>query len=251
MDAAQGMGSLREIANVSIPEEQEQIRGLGRLGRSLRRSEEATDVRQEPVSRRLKVAGFDVRPPYQRHPDADSIAAHRPLTNPVRDSRAASLPITDLGRGPSPGWSSAVPQLKPDGEPQRGLPRASRVRPRRDINPWLSTAAAPGAFFAPTALAKLIGMAVTVASGWRGGFIIPLFFIGAALGHAYRALVPTANEAVIASALMAAANTGVTKTPLGSTLVVSEMVGLPPVPSTAVAAVVSLLLTHRSGLLAS
>ena len=119
------------------------------------------------------------------------------------------------------------------------------------IDPLLSTAAAPASFFALAALAKFLGTTVTVASGWRGGFIIPLFFIGAALGHAFHALVPTANEAVIACALMAAANTGVTKTPLGSTLVVSKMVGLPLVPSTAVAAVVSLLLTHRSGLLAS
>lgn len=119
------------------------------------------------------------------------------------------------------------------------------------INPLLSTAAAPASFFALAALAKFAGTTATVASGWRGGFIIPLFFIGAALGHAFHALVPTANEAVVACALMAAVNTGVTKTPLGSTLVVSKMVGLTLVPSTAIAAILALLLTHRSGLLAS
>lgn len=119
------------------------------------------------------------------------------------------------------------------------------------INPLLSTVAAPATFFALAALAKFVGTTATVASGWRGGFIIPLFFIGAALGHGLHALVPSANEAVIACALMAAINTGVTKTPLGSTLVVSKMVGLALVPSTAVAAVISLLLTHRSGLFAS
>lgn len=119
------------------------------------------------------------------------------------------------------------------------------------IDPLLSTAGAPASFFALAALAKLAGTTATVASGWRGGFIIPLFFIGAALGHAVQALVPAANGALVACALMAAINTGVTKTPLGSTLVVSKMVGLSLVPSTAVAAVVALLLTHRSGLLAS
>jgi len=119
------------------------------------------------------------------------------------------------------------------------------------INPLLSTAGAPATFFALAALAKFAGTTATVASGWRGGFIIPLFFIGAALGHAAHALVPSVNEAVMACALMAAINTGVTKTPLGSTLVVSKMVGLALVPSTAVAAVVALLLTHRSGLLSS
>lgn len=119
------------------------------------------------------------------------------------------------------------------------------------INPLLSTAGAPATFFAFAALAKFAGTTATVASGWRGGFIIPLFFVGAALGHAAHALVPSVNEAVMACALMAAINTGVTKTPLGSTLVVSKMVGLALVPSTAVAAVVALLLTHRSGLLSS
>jgi H+/Cl- antiporter ClcA len=119
------------------------------------------------------------------------------------------------------------------------------------IDPLRALAAAPVSFFALAALAKLAGTTATVASGWRGGFIIPLFFIGAALAHVVDALLPAANEAVVACALMAAINTGVTKTPLGSTLVVSKMVGLALIPSTAVAAVVALLLTHRSGLLAS
>jgi len=119
------------------------------------------------------------------------------------------------------------------------------------IDPLLSTASAPAGFFVLAALAKLAGTTVTVASGWRGGFIIPLFFLGAALARAFHLLVPGTNEALIACALMAAINTGVTKTPLGSTLVVAKMVGLSLVPCTALAAVVALLLTHRSGLLAS
>ncbi len=122
---------------------------------------------------------------------------------------------------------------------------------KHQINPLLSTAAAPASFFALVALAKFAGTTATVASGWRGGFIIPLFFIGAALGHSFHALLPTTNEAVITCALMAAVNTGVTKTPLGSTLVVSKMVGLTLVPTTAIAAVLALLLTHRSGLMSS
>ena len=119
------------------------------------------------------------------------------------------------------------------------------------IDPLLSTVAVPASFFALAALAKFAGTAATVASGWRGGFIIPLFFIGAGLGHAFHAIVPSTNEAVITLALMAAINTGVTKTPLGSTLVVSKMVGLALVPTTAIAAVLALLLTHKSGLMSS
>ena len=76
------------------------------------------------------------------------------------------------------------------------------------------------------ALAKLVGTTVTNTSGWRGGFIIPLFFIGVSLGRLLHVYVPHTNEAVLIAAFMAAANTGVTKTPIGSTLVVTEMAGL-------------------------
>ena len=45
------------------------------------------------------------------------------------------------------------------------------------------------------------------------------------------------------AALMAALCTGVTKTPLGSTLVVTEMAGLPVLPTTLIAALVALVVT--------
>lgn len=119
------------------------------------------------------------------------------------------------------------------------------------IDPLLHVGSTSAGFFLMAALAKLAGTTATVAFGWRGGFIIPLFFMGAALGHALHLVLPSSNEALVACALMAAINTGVTKTPLGSTLVVSKMVGLSLVPTTALAAVIALLLTHREGLMAS
>jgi H+/Cl- antiporter ClcA len=106
-----------------------------------------------------------------------------------------------------------------------------------------------GLVFLLVALAKVSGTAVTVASGWRGGFIIPLFFIGAALARMLHAWLPETNEVVMTAALMAAVNTGVTKTPIGSTLVVVHMAGLRLVPTTLLAAVVALLLTSQVGLL--
>jgi len=105
------------------------------------------------------------------------------------------------------------------------------------------------AFFALAAFAKLVGTSVTLSSEWRGGFIIPLFFMGACLGRAFHVLVPGTNEAVLVAALMASANTGVTKTPLGSTLVVSEMAGFRLLPTTLIASVVSLALTSEVGLI--
>jgi len=113
----------------------------------------------------------------------------------------------------------------------------------------LLSAPAVASFFIIAALAKMIGTATTVSSGWRGGFIIPLFFIGAALGRLWHLAVPSTNEVMLMAALMVAINTGVTKTPLGSTLVVTEMAGLPLLPTTIVAAIVSLLLTSEVGLI--
>jgi H+/Cl- antiporter ClcA len=51
------------------------------------------------------------------------------------------------------------------------------------------------------------------------------------------------------AALMAAANCGVTKTPLGSTLVVAEMAGLRLVPPVLIASMVALFLTSQVGLI--
>ena len=98
---------------------------------------------------------------------------------------------------------------------------------------------------------KLAASAVTVTSGWRGGFIIPLFFVGAALGRVGAQVFTGVDEIVLVVALMAAINAGVTKTPLGSTIVVSEMAGLLVLPTTLLATIVALLLTSGVGVISS
>lgn len=118
------------------------------------------------------------------------------------------------------------------------------------IDPLLASGLGIGALVG-IAAAKLVASAVTLTSGWRGGFIIPLFFVGAALGNAGHLAVPHVDEVMLVAALMAAINAGVTKTPLGSTIVVSEMAGLLLLPTTLVATVVSLLLTSGRGVIAS
>jgi len=92
-------------------------------------------------------------------------------------------------------------------------------------------------------VAKLIASTVTLASGWPGGFIIPLFFVGAAGGQLAHHAFSDASTVVMCSALMAAGLVGVTKTLLGSTLVVTAMTGLRLLPTVLLAAVVSMLLT--------
>jgi H+/Cl- antiporter ClcA len=101
------------------------------------------------------------------------------------------------------------------------------------------------------AAAKMLGTSVTVSSGWPGGFIIPLFFIGATLGQLAHHGLPSTQAGVICAAIMAAANVGVTKTLLGSTLVVTEMGGLRLLPTTLLASVVAFMLTSEVGLIHS
>lgn len=91
---------------------------------------------------------------------------------------------------------------------------------------------------------KLVASSTVVSAGWRGGFIIPLFFIGAALGSA-GALVLHVNPVVAMLALMVAANVGVTKTPFGSCLIVVEMAGVRMFPPVLAASLVALLLTSQ------
>jgi H+/Cl- antiporter ClcA len=91
---------------------------------------------------------------------------------------------------------------------------------------------------------KLLASSTIVSAGWRGGFIIPLFFMGAALGAA-AAPVLGVNQVVLMLALMVAANVGVTKTPLGSCLIVATMAGYRLLPPVLAASLVSLFLTSR------
>ena len=93
--------------------------------------------------------------------------------------------------------------------------------------------------------AKLVGSVVTLAGQWRGGFIIPLFFVGAAVGQAVTAAVPAAPAGVVIAGLMVATNVGVTKTLIGTTLVVIGMGGLHLVPTTLLAGGVAMLLAGR------
>jgi H+/Cl- antiporter ClcA len=97
-------------------------------------------------------------------------------------------------------------------------------------------------------VAKLVASAMIVTAGWRGGFIVPLFFVGGSFGAAI-ADQWDLDRGLCMTALMVAVNVGVTKTPLGSTLIVAEMAGLPTLPTSLIAALVALLLTSRVGMI--
>jgi H+/Cl- antiporter ClcA len=116
------------------------------------------------------------------------------------------------------------------------------------IDPLVSHRLLVGAL-AVALVAKLLGTSITLSSGWRGGFIIPLFFMGVALGRIGHVVFPGSNETLLMAGCMAAACVGVTKTPIGSTLVVTEMAGLRLLPLTVIATLTALLLTNEVGLI--
>lgn len=69
-------------------------------------------------------------------------------------------------------------------------------------------------------------MSLTVTSGWRGGFIIPLFFIGAATGMLTYQIHPGMQSLALAIVCcMAAVNSCVTRTPISTILLVATMTG--------------------------
>lgn len=72
---------------------------------------------------------------------------------------------------------------------------------------------------------KIVAISITVTSGWRGGFIIPLFFVGAVLGLLLHQLFPFINSTIIIISCMAAINSCVTRTPMSTTILLSTLTG--------------------------
>lgn len=72
---------------------------------------------------------------------------------------------------------------------------------------------------------KVIAISITVTSGWRGGFIIPLFFVGATLGLIIHQLFPSINLTLAIVSCMAAINACVTRTPMSTTILLATLTG--------------------------
>lgn len=72
---------------------------------------------------------------------------------------------------------------------------------------------------------KIIAISITVTSGWRGGFIIPLFFVGATLGLIIKQLFPQVNLILAIVSCMAAVNACVTRTPMSTTILLATLTG--------------------------
>lgn len=95
------------------------------------------------------------------------------------------------------------------------------------------------------AFAKIITIAVTLHFGFRGGFIFPLFFIGAILGIVTFQAFPFIPLPLAVLSLMAAINISVTKTPLATVVILTSLSGVNLLPYLVVVGVVSLVFTNK------
>lgn len=80
-------------------------------------------------------------------------------------------------------------------------------------------------FFIAVLVFKIIAIAITVTSGWRGGFIIPLFFCGTALGLLIHTVFPSISLSLTIVSCMAAINACVTRTPMSTTILLATLTG--------------------------
>jgi H+/Cl- antiporter ClcA len=90
---------------------------------------------------------------------------------------------------------------------------------------------------------KMLAVALTLASGFRGGIIIPCFLIGACLGKAMALVVPGLDPTLAMVCAMAAVNVAVMKVPLGTVLVLITMTGVNAMAPVAIACFAAFLVT--------
>ncbi len=92
-------------------------------------------------------------------------------------------------------------------------------------------------------LAKMLAISCTLHSGFRGGFIFPLFYIGAAVGLAIALGIPQVHPTIAMVCMMAAVNVAITKTPISTTVILSVLSDTAMVPVIVISSLTSFLLT--------
>ncbi|MBP5975628.1 chloride channel protein [Brasilonema sp. CT11] len=109
----------------------------------------------------------------------------------------------------------------------------------------------PVIFLFILAIAKMAAISITVGGGWRGGFIIPLFFIGACVGKAVATFLPGLNPTLAMICTMAAINVSVTRTPISTTLLLSKLTNFSPLTPILFASLIGFFLAPKVPFIAS
>jgi H+/Cl- antiporter ClcA len=94
---------------------------------------------------------------------------------------------------------------------------------------------------------KIALTVITLAAGFKGGEVTPLFFIGATLGSALAAILPL-PIALLAGMGFVAVFAGATNTPLACTLMALELFGSQCAVYVAVACIVAYFLSGHTGI---
>lgn len=109
----------------------------------------------------------------------------------------------------------------------------------------------PALFLFALAFAKMAAISMTVTGGWRGGFIIPLFFTGACIGKAVAVLIPGLNPTLAMICTMAAVNAAVTRTPISTALLLSKLTNFSPLTPILFASLIGFFLAPKAPFIAS
>ena len=96
-------------------------------------------------------------------------------------------------------------------------------------------------------LLKIALTVITLASGFKGGEVTPLFFIGATLGSALSGLMPL-PVGLLAGMGLAAVFAGAANTPLACTLLGLELFGMAAAPYLAIACFIAYVFSGHTGI---
>jgi H+/Cl- antiporter ClcA len=118
------------------------------------------------------------------------------------------------------------------------------------VNQIASGSQTAGFLFALAGL-KALAIGITLASGWRGGIIIPCFLTGVCLGKAMSLIVPGLDPTLAMICGAAAVNVAVMKVPVGTLIVLLTMTGIDALAPLSVACLVAFLITGGLGVIDS
>lgn len=99
--------------------------------------------------------------------------------------------------------------------------------------------------------AKMTAISFTVTGGWRGGFIIPLFFTGTCIGKALAILGLGGSPALAMICTMASLNAAVTRTPISTTILVAKLAQVSPLTPILFSSLIGFFLAPKSPLIKS
>lgn len=98
-------------------------------------------------------------------------------------------------------------------------------------------------------LGKMLTVSLCLQTGFRGGFIFPLFFIGATAGMAVSLVIPQIPPTVGMVCTMAAVTVAVIKTPVSIVLILTVISHTEMIPVITIATIVSFFLSSRVSLI--